>query len=336
MTASRNIDLKLLECFDVLIRESSVTVAAERLQMSQGNMSNSLARLRELLGDPLLVRTGSGMMPTQRALDLQDEVQDAVRQLRGLLEPVETEGIEAVHRHVRIACHDAAALFAVAPFIEELRQTAPNLTVELHQILSFRVKEPLDDGSLDVAIGAYLDLSDSLLVSRLLTGRMFCTVAANSRFAQGGMTIDDYCNGPHAVLSVAEGFRATAERITDQILADMGRERAVRLSSQFITVVANAVARSDLIATMPDYMIPQFAKNLPITAVDLPLAIPDYTIVAVWHPRSKNDWVLSWVRKKLREHFARAFTDVEGGLAAAKIVKAVGPDIGCPASNSFI
>ena len=114
MTASRNIDLKLLECFDVLIRERSVTVAAERLQMSQGNMSNSLARLRELLGDPLLVRTGSGMMPTQRALDLQDEVQDAVRQLRGLLEPVETEGIEAVHRHIRIACHDAAALFAVA------------------------------------------------------------------------------------------------------------------------------------------------------------------------------------------------------------------------------
>ena len=72
----KNIDLRLLECAEVLLRECNVTVAAERLQMSQGNMSNSLARLRELLGDPLLVRTARGMVPTERALELRPRVHE--------------------------------------------------------------------------------------------------------------------------------------------------------------------------------------------------------------------------------------------------------------------
>lgn len=150
----RNIDLRLLECLDVLVRECSVTLAAERLGMSQGNMSHSLGRLRDLLGDPLLVRTAHGMAPTPRALEAREEAQEVIRRLQGLLDNSDEEDIASVNRTIRIACADATALFVLGPLFEELRQVAPNISIEISQILTFRVKEPLDDGTLDVALGA--------------------------------------------------------------------------------------------------------------------------------------------------------------------------------------
>src|SRR6516225_5901466 len=127
----KNIDLRLLECAEVLLRECNVTVAAERLQMSQGNMSNSLARLRELLGDPLLVRTARGMVPTERALELRPRVHELVRQLSLLLETSGERDISLVQRSIKIACADATALIALGPLLVGIEQVAPNLQLEI-------------------------------------------------------------------------------------------------------------------------------------------------------------------------------------------------------------
>jgi DNA-binding transcriptional LysR family regulator len=302
----KNIDLRLLECAEVLLRECNVTVAAERLQMSQGNMSNSLARLRELLGDPLLVRTARGMVPTERALELRPRVHELVRQLSLLLETSGERDISLVQRSIKIACADATALIALGPLLVGIEQVAPNLQLEISQILNFRVKEPLGDGSIDLAIGAYPDLSDSLQVSRLISGRMMCAVRAGSEFARRGLDLDTYCEAAHGVLSVGAGFRATVEMATDDALAEVGKQRKVRLSSQYATVIADAAAHSDLVATMPDFMLRQFAKNFPLEIIEAPIDLPEFALSLVWHPRAKDDWVLSWFRQRLRRCLLRA------------------------------
>lgn len=301
MGTFKNIDLRLLECLDALIRECSVTLAAERLQMSQGNMSNSLARLRHLLGDPLLVRTTRGMALTDRALELRDETRDLIRRMHAMMETDTNRDIAVADRHIKVACTDATALIALAPIIEQIRQIAPNLQIDISQILNFRVAEPLGDGTLDLAIGSYIELSDALQVSRLLNGQMMCVTSVQAR-PEGGIDLDGYCEAPHALLAVRHGFRATTEIVIDQALEDVGRARQVRLTSQFITLIAESVARSDLVATMPDYMLRHFAARLPLAGCPLPFEAPGFALSAVWHPRAKDDWVLAWFRQQLRRH----------------------------------
>ena len=298
--ALKNIDLKLLECLDVLLRECNVTVSAERLNMSQGNMSNSLSRLRELLGDPLLVRTARGMVPTDHAMELRPLVQSLLRDISALLETPAGQDIAAVSRTIRIACADATALTTLGPMLSEIGELAPNLQIEISQILNFRVKEPLSDGSIDLAIGAYPDLSESLQISRLLSDRMMCGVRADSDLAQK-MTLDRYVKARHAVLSVGAGLRATVEMATDKALAELECERKVQLSSQYATVIVDAAAHGDIVATMPDFMLKQFAKRLPLAIVPAPLDLPEFALSIVWHSRAKDDWVLQWFRRRLRQ-----------------------------------
>lgn len=298
-----NIDLRLLECLDALIRECSVTLAAERLQMSQGNMSNSLSRLRKLLHDPLLVRTARGMKLTDRALELQDDTRDLIRRMHALLGEDENHDLATVQRNIKIACTDATALFAMNPLLEQIRRIAPNLEIDVSQTPSFRVAEALGEGTIDLAIGAYIGLSEALLVSHLVSGRMVCVVGASHPFATSVISLDNYCNAAHALCAISHGIRATVEMITDQALADLGRARKVRFTSQFVTVIADAIARTDLVATMPDLMLQRFSTSAPIVGHPLPFAVPDFELSAVWHPRTKGDWVLAWLRQQLRSIF---------------------------------
>jgi DNA-binding transcriptional LysR family regulator len=227
--------------------------------------------------------------------------------IRGIQALLDTDGnrdIATVHRSIKIACVDATALFALSPLLEEIRQIAPNLRVEISQTPNLGVAEPLGDGTLDLVIGAYIELSDALHVTRLVSGKMVCVVSANAKLAASGIDLDDYCNAAHAVCTVSRGFRATAEINTDQALADMGRSRQVRLTSQFMTVITDSVSRSDLVTTMPDFMLRHFSANLPLVGQPLPFAVPDFALSAVWHPRTRGDWVLSWLRQQLRLRLA--------------------------------
>lgn len=302
MASLKNIDLRLLQCLDALLRERSVTLAAERLQMSQGNMSNSLARLRDLLGDQLLVRTARGMRLTDRAVELHPEVLELVRRMQSLLDTEDDSDVAHAHRRIRVACTDATALFALGPLVEEARRHAPNLQIEISQILNRHVAEPLGDGTIDLAIGSYIELSEALQVSRLLSYRMLCVVGADSEFASTGMDLDSYSQAAHAQFAVSQGFRATTEIIIDQALTDLGRTRSARLTSQFVTVIAEAVSRSDLVAVMPDFMLRYFSARLPLVGLPMPFDIPEYPLSAVWHSRSKGDRVLAWFRQQLRRH----------------------------------
>ncbi len=302
----KNIDLRLLICLDTLLRESSVTAAAERLQMSQGNMSNSLARLRELTGDPLLVRTARGMIATEHARYIWPRVQQVIRELTAVLETSEQRDIAQVHRTLRIACADATALVTLSPVLAELRDVAPNLQFEVSQINNFQMKDPLGDGSIDLAIGAYPHLSETLQISRLISGRMKCGLAQHGNLAPEALTLDAYCAAKHGLLTVATGLSTTMEMTTDHALVALGRERQIRLRSQYATLIADAAARGGLLLTLPDFLLRHFAGYLPLAIVDPPFDLPPFALSAVWHVRGKDDWVLSWLRQRLRLHLLSA------------------------------
>lgn len=306
MPVLKNVDFHLLVCLDVLVAECNVTQAADRLEMSQGNMSNTLSRLRQLFGDPILIRTSRGMMATERARELQLGAQGIIHHVKALLQSPEDRDLSTTAGVIKLACADATALFILGPLLEELRTKAPKLSIEITQILSSRVKEPLEAGTVDLAVGAYLDLAENLHVTRLIGGKMVCAMSASNPLAAEGLDMEGFASAPHAILTAGYGAIATVETITDQILTTHGRKRAVHLRSQYVTVIADAVSRSDLIATMPDFMLRHFAKTLPLVGVDPPLDLPGFSLAVVWHPRQNGDWVLRWFRQCLRKHLRSA------------------------------
>lgn len=299
----KNIDLRLIECLDALVREQSVTLAAGHLGVSQGHMSNSLARLRDLFGDPILVRTSKGMIPTKRALELRADAQDLTRRLEEMLGVHHDRDLATVDRVVRIACADAVALAVVSPKLNDIRTAAPNLQIQITQISSAHLREPLEDGSLDLVIGAYVNLPGALQISRLRSARMRCAVNVASIFAKNGIDLNSYCEQPHAILIYGYGLLANMEIVTNESLLLAGQQRNILLSAQYASMIIDAVARSGFIATMPDIVIDQLSKDGSVVGIDPPVELPDLTLSMVWHPRSKSDWLLSWVRDCLRDQF---------------------------------
>jgi DNA-binding transcriptional LysR family regulator len=130
MNDLRRIDLNLLVILDALLSEQHVTRAAERLHLSQPAVSHALARLRDLLGDPLLVRAGASLVPTSRALELMAPLAEALAQVQSLLAPNAFDPATA-KRTFRLAMSDYGAAIVLPGLIRTLRHEAPGIDLQI-------------------------------------------------------------------------------------------------------------------------------------------------------------------------------------------------------------
>ena len=132
MNTIKDIDLNLLVYLDVLLRERNVTRAAAQLNITQPAMSNGLKRLRNLLNDPILVRTSEGMVPTQRALDMQESLRTVLYSVEEMIQPVREFEAATSDRVFRIMASDYAASTLMPRLLEALDEQAPNVSLRYH------------------------------------------------------------------------------------------------------------------------------------------------------------------------------------------------------------
>src|SRR2546430_1468006 len=125
------VDLNLLVALDALLAERSVTRAASRLGLSQPGMSNTLARLRKLFGDPLLVREGLTLVPTPRAESLRQPVQEALSLIQNALDNRPGFDPATDHATFTVSCSDYSLLMLIGPLVRQLAATAPGLTIQV-------------------------------------------------------------------------------------------------------------------------------------------------------------------------------------------------------------
>ena len=151
------IDLNLLVYLDVLLREGSVTKAANQLSITQPAMSNGLKRLRDLFKDPLLVRTSDGMTPTKRALELQPTIRDVLSKLESSIQPETEFNPETSTRTFRIMTSDYAESTLLLELIEELNFKAPNITLDLITPSDVTFHD-VEQGRVDMAINRFDEL----------------------------------------------------------------------------------------------------------------------------------------------------------------------------------
>jgi DNA-binding transcriptional LysR family regulator len=306
MIEDRKIDLHLLRCLDVLLAEGSVTRAATRMDMSQPGMSNALARLREVFGDPLLVRTPKGMEPTERALEVRIAVREALDKIEGALTSQTGFDPGQARLSITIGTTDYASFVLMPSLLRKLEQEAPGLTITIRPPNPAHIREWLEEGAGELVIGFVPDAAGTLKSSTLYRDPLVCIARKNHPDLKKTMDIDSYQNLRHVILGSSFTGLSTLERTLDDILDAQGATRSagVRIPSALLS--PHIVASTDMIATLPTRFVDQFRDIVPLQVFDLPFRTSPLPVSMIWHERTHQSGAMTWLRQAIR-NVAKAY-----------------------------
>ncbi|WP_347268498.1 LysR family transcriptional regulator [Paracoccus sp. (in: a-proteobacteria)] len=295
-------DLNLLVTLDVLLSEGSVAGAARRLRLSPSAMSRALARLREVTGDPLLVRAGRRLVPTPRAIELRGQVGPLVEAAKGVLRPAEALDLSRLSRRFTLRGSEGFAETFGPALLAQIADQAPGVTL---QFLTKPDKDsaPLREGEVDLETGVIdATTAPELRAMPLFPDRWIGMVRADHPLSHGPVSLERYAEASH-VLVQRRGLHANE---IDEALRAVGlQRRIVTVVSGFSTALALARA-TDLIASVPALHTAGMRGGL--HSFDLPFTIAPFTVSMLWHPRMDGDQAHRWLRSCLR----RVCTTVTG------------------------
>ena len=288
-------DFNLLVTLDVLLKEGSVAGAARRLNLSPSAMSRALARLREVMGDPLLVRAGRNLVPTPRAVELREQVGSLVDGANAVLRPAKKLDLSKLIRRFVLRTSEGFVETFGSVLLDRFSQQAPGITL---QFLTKTDKEsaPLRDGDVDLETGVIdAQTAPELRALPLFEDRWVGVVNSAHPFAGTSVSASQFIAGDH-VLVVRRGLHSSD---VDEAFRSVGMERRV---ATIVNGFSSAIAlsrQSDLIATVPERHTEGIWKGM--HAFPLPIDIAPFTISMLWHPRMDGDLAHRWFRTSVRE-----------------------------------
>ncbi len=299
MNDLRRIDLNLLVILDALLSEQHVTRAAERLHLSQPAVSHALARLRDLLGDPLLVRAGSGLVPTARALELVAPLAEALAQVQSLLAP-NTFDPASARRTFRLAMSDYGAAIILPGLIRTLRAEAPGIDLQISHASREGMVEGLLNGDIDLAAGVLPELPGELCSTPLFEERYVCLLDRQGLPADGVLDLQTYLSRPHVLLEM----RGSGTPEIERTLTALRERRRVAVSLPHWSVAPQFISGTDLILTVASRALKDVDDDS-LIVVPPPFEIAPFTFVSAWHKRRGGDQALNWLNRRIGEGIVR-------------------------------
>ncbi len=288
------INLNLLLSLEALLAEANVTRAARRLGVTQPTMSRALRRLREDLDDPLLVRSGQGLVRTPRAERIHASLRDGLRALRRVLHDEEFDPATAPDT-ITIAAHDIVGVFVLPALLRRIGADAPGLALDVEPLRYANLVAQLDSGALDLAIGVGFAEAPGLLRRVLFRDGWVCLARRGHPSLAEGLDLATYARIPHALAS-PEG---DGPGVVDRALAAQGLARHIAYRTRYFIGAAMAVAQTDVVLTLPRRAGLHLARALDLVSYDPPVELPALDVVATWHARLDAHPMHTWVRSAL-------------------------------------
>jgi DNA-binding transcriptional LysR family regulator len=300
-------DLNLLVTLDVLLAENSVARAAKRLQLSPSAMSRTLARLRAATGDPLLVRAGAGLVASPRALELRERVAQLVQDATTLLRPAEELDIEKLDRTFTLRTSEGFVETFGPGILERVSSEAPRVRLRFMQ-KPHKDSAALREGTVDLETGVVDKTTvPEVRTKALFRDRLIGVVRMGHPLTQLSCTAARYASGKH--ISVSRGAPGTDP--IDHALELLGLEREVVAFLEGGFAAALALARfSDLIVAVPERHTERLRADMHSFA--LPVAVPEFTVSLLWHPRLDADPAHRWLRRCIAAVCATPLSEAAG------------------------
>lgn len=295
------LNLNLLVALDALLATASVSAAARRVGLTQSSMSHALARLRALLDDPLLVRSGRGMAPTPRARELAPAVEEALRRVAEVFAPREAFDPATARTRFRLAVPDVAQLLLLPTLYARLAREAPHVTLDIDPRAHGFDPEALASGAVDVTSAPRRPLPPGFHAREVVPAEPLVCLARcdHPELAARRLTLRRWLALPHVVV----GTGGTVDRA----LEARGLVRQVALRVPAFLVLPWLVAETDMVAAVPRSVARRLARELPLALHRLPLRLDHEGILMIWHARTHAAPAHRWLRGLLagiaRERF---------------------------------
>ncbi|OXX38007.1 LysR family transcriptional regulator [Vibrio sp. V09_P4A23P171] len=292
-------DLNLLIALRVLIEESSVSKAAQRLNLSQSAMSRVLGRLRDLLNDPLFTRQGQHLIPTEKALELNRALGEPLESLRQILSPVEFDPQQCAQTFT-IATTDYA-MQTILPFaLPRIYQEAPNVSFEFLPLQHDRLADQLTYEGADLAICRPTSPVAPLMSEVLGRVGVLCLLSQHHPLANRQISLADYLTYPHAMIAISDGVNALIE----QALSGQPKRKMV-LRAYHLEAALAIVDTMPLIITVPADLAYLVAERYALVVKPLPFQFTPFDYSMIWHSRCEHSPAQEWLRQIVKQECSR-------------------------------
>lgn len=296
----RRVDLNLLIVFETLMREHSVTRAAEKLFLGQPAISASLARLRVLFEDPLFVRTGREMEPTARAREIYELLSPALDSISTAISRARDFEPSSSTAEFRIGLSDEVEYALLPELLRHIRQEAPGVVLVVRRVNYVLLPKMLVSGEISVGLSNTDELPANSKRKTLRLSRMKLLRADS---APGPLNLDEFCARPHAMTS----FTGAPTSFIDAELARIERKRRVVLAIPQFNGLGPLLEGTDLLAVAPDYAADALAASGRLRAEPLPFEIATpFELSMAWRGAQDNDPAERWLRSRLQMFIADA------------------------------
>jgi DNA-binding transcriptional LysR family regulator len=281
-----------------VLTERSVSRAALRLGMHQPAVSAALKRLRELAGDPLLVRSGAGMVPTDAGLRMVEPAAGILRGAEVLFSDARGFDPQTATQTFRLAASDYLDPLFLPQLVARLKAQAPLTRIEIHPLSAdSHYHAHLAQGEIDVVIGNWLRPPDELHRGELFTDDVVCLVASDHPAVRRGWSAQDWLEAEHIAPTPTH---PGALGIIDEHLSGLGLVRNITARCAHFGLIPAMVASSLLVLTTGRHFCARYVGRLPVTVLESPIAFAQLTYYQLWHERSHASAAAKWLRSQVR------------------------------------
>lgn len=290
-----NFDMNLLRAFDALMRERNVSRAAQRMSLTQPAMSNALNRLRNLLEDPVLVRTSQGMQPTPKAISLEKPIRTALVSIEQSLAPEPDFDPLSSHQVFHIATTDYVELLLLPRLIKHLDIVAPNVRLEIHSLGPDVPETQLEEGVYDFAVGRFPEVPNRLLSEFWCSETLVCLVRRDHPDLESEISVEQF-------LEIGQIWVSGGQRtgLVDQWLKENNLTRNVVLTTPNFLMAPNIVAQSDMLVATPLTIARQYVDILNLKILPLPMELAAFDLHTIWHPFYAGTSAHKWFREQIQ------------------------------------
>jgi len=293
-----NIDFNLLKVLDALVTERNVTRAGQRLGRSQPAVSNALQRLRQLLGDDLLVRGPNGFVLTPRAESIRQPLREAIALMEGCLteapqfDPAKATGV------FRLSTPDRLSIALLPPLFARLQKLAPAMALQVLTADRKPALDLLDADRTDLALGWFDEMPVHLQAEAMLEDHLYCVFRRDHPILKRGTRFDiaAVLSYPHLVVS-ATGQRTA---IFDDLVARHGLKRRPLVTVTNFTAVPHLLSGSDMIGVFTNLAADVFQQSFRLAKRPVPIDVGSITTNMVWHMRDDRDRKHAWLREQIK------------------------------------
>jgi DNA-binding transcriptional LysR family regulator len=290
----KNLDLNLLIVFEAIYSAGNISHAANHLAMSQPAVSNALARLRDLVGDPLFVRANRGVEPTSKSKQMIGPVREALALIRRQFDGDQID-LATFHRRFRVLMIDTLEPLLVPPILKLITEKAPGISIE--SISGYRVDfvSAILMGTLDLAFYVFpINAPDIVTVPICPVDVVIIARRGHPRI---GKTLDIETLKSLKQVTLIPEMRALTHVDKDMVAHQVPRNVVYMVNR--LWSMPPIVERSDLVGLLPRHFAEEVSRNFDIVSYESPVKISEQYLYMLWHAKNEHDPGHKWLREQM-------------------------------------